>query len=366
MTANSKIKINLDSLKSRREWKRHKVKDGHNLFRILPPFGESSNGYPYRKWQIIWGLVDPESGRARPFASSLTTEKRCPVVELVADLKKRADNMKALLQASGSDEDTIKARLEGLNKLISDLTPKTVYVYNAADKSGDVGLLELKSTAHKKMKTEMNQYIQDYNQDPTSLNSADDDSGVWFDVTRQGLGRDTEYDVTKCQTKVKNGNSISFVDDRSPLPDSVVENYDNLAYDLSSVYQVKSYDELSEVLNYNLPNIIDAIPDADLSVEPSLTNPTPVSKLATTQTTARTTTPVANKTVTKSTNRVTTRLDDEDDQDTEGGSVLAGTTARTVARTSNSQPNKVVGKSGNTQVQVDDDFMAEADAILNG
>ena len=63
MTSNSKIKINLDSLKSRREWKRHKVKDGHNVFRILPPFGEASNGYPYRKWQIIWGLADLETGR---------------------------------------------------------------------------------------------------------------------------------------------------------------------------------------------------------------------------------------------------------------------------------------------------------------
>ena len=50
MTAtNNKIKINLDSLKTRREWRRHKVKDGHNVFRILPPFGEKSNGFPYKK-----------------------------------------------------------------------------------------------------------------------------------------------------------------------------------------------------------------------------------------------------------------------------------------------------------------------------
>ena len=86
----TKIKINLDSLKTRREWKRHKVKDGSNVYRILPPFGEASNGYPYRKWQIIWGLQDPESGRARPFASSMTSEKKCPVTEYVTALKKKA------------------------------------------------------------------------------------------------------------------------------------------------------------------------------------------------------------------------------------------------------------------------------------
>src|ERR1035437_8675417 len=109
---NSKIKLNLDSLKSRKEWKRHKVKDGHNIYRILPPFGEASNGYPYRKWQIIWGLTDPESGRARPFASSMTSEKRCPVTEFAASLKKRAETMKAQLQASGASEEEAKVRLK--------------------------------------------------------------------------------------------------------------------------------------------------------------------------------------------------------------------------------------------------------------
>lgn len=354
MTVNSKIKLNLDSLKSRREWKRHKVKDGHNIFRILPPFGEASNGYPYRKWQIIWGLTDPESGRARPFASSMTSEKRCPVTELTNNLKKRAENMKALMQASGAGEEDIKERLKDLNQLINDLSPKTVYIYNAADKAGEVGLLELKSTAHKKMKTQMTQYIHDYNQDPTSLNSADDDAGVWFDVTREGLGRDTEYDVGKFQTKVKAaGGAISYVDDRSPLPDAVVENYDNLAYDLASVYQVKTYDELSEVLNYNLPGIIELVPDADLTVDPSLTAAAVAKAPAAKK-------PVAAKPAAK----VALKVDNDDDENSEDTS------------TGSAQPQAAAtglrsGATGRSTAQatattLDDDFMAEADAILNG
>src|SRR5574343_391109 len=260
------IKINLDSLKTRREWKRHKVKDGSNVFRILPPFGESSNGYPYRKWQIIWGLIDTEYGRARPFASSMTSEKKCPVTEYVQALKKKAESLKSQLAAAGVSEEDQKTRLGALNKLISDLSPKTVYVYNAADKAGEVGLLEIKSTGQKKMKAEMAQYIQDYNQDPTSLNSEDTDSGVWFNITRQGLGRDTEYDVKKMQIKSKNPTTgkISFEDDRSPLPDAVVENYDNMAYDLSAVYQVKTYDELAEILAANMESLIELCPDADV------------------------------------------------------------------------------------------------------
>lgn len=343
MSTNTKIKLNMDSLKSRREWKRHKVKDGHNVFRILPPFGEASNGYPYRKWQIIWGLTDPESGRARPFASSMTSEKRCPVTEYVNELKKRADTLEAQLKASGTDKDAVTARMKDLRELINNLSPKTVYIYNAADKAGEVGLLELKSTAHKKMKEEMNQYIQDYNQDPTSLNSADDDSGVWFDITRQGLGRDTEYDVLKCQTRVKAGASLSFVDDRTALPDSIVENYNNLAYDLTSVYQVKTFDELTEILAANMDGIIQMVPDANLGVEAALT-----SHAAAKASMAAPAKPTGSKPVS-----LNLGSDAEDD--------LPVNTAPARQASPTQTPKKPAAP-----VVTDDDFMAEADAILNG
>jgi len=327
----SKIKINLDSLKTRREWKRHKVKDGHNIYRILPPFGDASNGYPYRKWQIIWGLMDPESGRARPFASSMTSEKKCPVTEYVALLKKKAEKLNSQLAASGVSEEDIKIRLAAFNKLISDLNPKTVYIYNAADKSGDVGLLELKSTAQKKMKSEMTEYIQTYNQDPTSLNSEETDSGVWFDITRSGLGRDTEYDVKIVKSKSKNPTTgkITFEDDRSPLPDTVVENFNNLAYDLGAVYQIKTYDELAEILEANMLDLIEACPDADLGADGLLLQPT---------------TPTVTKTAAKpaGVKPVTLKMDDDEEE------------ATPVVTSRSSRVNAV-----------DDDFLAEADALLN-
>lgn len=333
----SRIKINLDSLKTRREWKRFKVKDGSNVYRILPPFGEASNGYPYRKWQIIWGLQDPESGRARPFASSMTSEKKCPITEYVNLLKKKAESLKSQLAAAGVDEETAKERLGALNKLISDLNPKTIYIYNAADKAGEVGLLEIKSTAQKKMKAEMSQYIQDYNQDPTSLSSDDTDSGLWFNITRAGLGRDTEYDVKKMQIKTKNPatGKITFEDDRSPLSDAVVENYNNLAYDLSSVYQVKSYDELAEILEANMASLVEICPDADLN-ETVVVKPAVTKMVAPAKTVAK---PVGTKTV-------TLKMDDEDEEQEEP-------VAKTVTR------------SARVQATADDDFLAEADALLN-
>lgn len=340
---NPRIKLNLDSLKSRKEWKRHKVKDGHNVFRILPPFGEASNGYPYRKWQIIWGLVDPESGRARPYSDSVLAEKRSPIVEFVNELKSRAEKMNAGLTAAGATEDEVAERLKGINTLIGDLVPRTSYIYNAVDKAGEVGLLELKATAHKDMKEKMNKYIQDYNQDPTSLNSADDDSGVWFDVIRSnetGKFRDTKYSVEKVQTKKKDANGkISFVDDQSPLPDAVVENFENLAYDLSAIYQQKTYEELKAILDANMERLVELCPDADLSVEPDLgAIAAPAPKVTKTAAPKKATVPA--------TSRVALNLNDEDDA-------------------TDAAPTRVSSATATVKASSEDDFMAEADRILN-
>jgi len=248
----SNIKINLDSLntKSYKKTVRHKVKDGENIYRLLPPFGPESNGYPYQKWNVVWGLVDPNSGRMRPFASSSTYEGQCPVYDYLELLKQKLDTI--------HNEETVKK----INEYISAIRPKSVFAYNAADKSGQVGVLELKSTAHKKVIALMDKYIKEYNQDPTSLNSNPTDSGVWFNVSRTGKGFDTTYDASKNQTMSKDENGVpSFKDDRSPLAENIVQNYDSLAYDLNNLYQKLSYDELKDILVANIIHAAVELPE---------------------------------------------------------------------------------------------------------
>lgn len=251
------IQINLDSLnpKSFKKTVRHKVADGNNIYRFLPPFGAESNGYPYHKWNVVWGLIDPNSGRMRPFASPSTYEGKCPVYDYLDLLKQKVEDLKK----SGTAEDQV-AEIE---KFISNVRPKTVYAYNASDKSGVVGVLELKSTAHKKVIALMNKYITDYNQDPTSLNSEASDSGVWFNITRTGKKFDTTYDASKSQLTLKDPTTgvPTFQDDRSPLAENISQNYDTVAYDLNNIYQKLSYDELKEILVANIVNAASSLPE---------------------------------------------------------------------------------------------------------
>jgi hypothetical protein len=64
----------------------------------------------------------------------------------------------------------------------------------------------------------------------------------------------TEYSVEKSQVKVKDPTTgkLSFQDDQSELPASVVENYDDLANDLFKLYRKISYDDLKSILLFNL------------------------------------------------------------------------------------------------------------------
>ena len=258
------IAINMDSLnpKSFKKTVRHKVKDGLNTFRFLPPFGEESNGYPYRKWNIVWGLIDPNSGRARPFASSSTYEGQCPVFDYLELLKGKLEGEKIAMLAKGSSEDDFNVKFKAINDFISGIRPKTVFAYNASDKSGTVGVLELKTTAHKDVLKVMNQYIKDYNQDPTSLGGEIQDSGLWMNVTREGEGFKTTYGAAKNQIMVKNTQGIpQYQDDRTPLAENISASYESLAYDLNTIYQKLTYDELKEILVANIIHSAETMPE---------------------------------------------------------------------------------------------------------
>jgi hypothetical protein len=252
----SQISINLDSLNSSNFKKtvRHKIQEGENVLRFLPPFGEACNGSPYVKWGVIWGFTDPNTGRNRPYASSSTYEGRCPVYDYLDQLKPTLEAVKSKLASNGLSEEAIKDQLKPVNDFISNIRPKTVYSYNAVDKSGQIGVVDIKSTAHKKIIKLMREYINDYSQDPTSLNNERHDSGVWFKITREGQYFDTKYDAFKNQIKVKNADTgvLNYEDDRSSLPDNIINNYNDLAYDLTSLYNKLSYNELKEVLVANI------------------------------------------------------------------------------------------------------------------
>lgn len=256
----TKIKINMDAFKSNKKTERIKIEDGSNILRFLPPYGEQSNGYPYQKYSVIWGLRDPNTGNTRPYLSTYMFEGECPVFQYLDALKAKVDKMTETLRQKGLSEEKIRDYLKDTTKFMSDIKPKTAYAWNAVEKSGKVGIVELKTTAHKKLCKLMNDYVRENNQDPTSLNSDKDDSGLWFNITRTGKNFNTEYDVFKYQVSKRTPEGTIYLDDRSPLPEAVVADFESYAYDLTTIYNKKSYNELKDILIANLSHMIQTNP----------------------------------------------------------------------------------------------------------
>jgi len=302
------ILINQKSLKTAREWKRHKIQDGSNVYRILPPFGdvEVHDNYPYRKWSVAW-LIDPKKGSRMPFATPLTDgDEACPVKEYQDALREYIEGRKAMLKAEGMTDLDIKDALKSLHEVQWNVKVQHMYAYNACDKSGNVGLLEIKSTAHKAMKKMMSEYITKYGQDPTSLGSdIKEDSGVWFNIKKDGVGKNTEYSVGFATISSKdNDGELVFKNDRTPLPNAVVEGYNQLGYDLNSVYRRKTYSELKDILAYNLSLIAEDCPEAVL---PGFDEFTSVTEQEPTKEQRN------DEVITKSTRKFVLNLDDDED-----------------------------------------------------
>jgi len=244
------MKLNLDGTQEKKQLQKHKINNGDNIYRILPPI-EGSNGSPFKRWQICWLEID---GKPKPVPSPRSfSEKECPVYNFCDELdKKSKEELKPLLYDKSIPEEE-KARIDKvINEIIPaisyNIKPKSSFYYNAINKSGVVGCLEVKKTANDQLIGLMREYISNFNQDPTSLDSTDDDCGVWFNFVREGVGRDTTYRVKKVETQIRTGKTITIEVDRTPLPSNVVDNYESLAIDIFNLYKKLSNEEIKKLI----------------------------------------------------------------------------------------------------------------------
>jgi hypothetical protein len=245
------MKLNLDSLKDKKQFDQpHQIKDGDNIYRILPALGEESNGCPFKKYYISWLEVE---GKPRPVASPFSFgEKNCPIFEYCNLLKDKLT--KELIpkrhKNNLSEEDSIllDKAIELIPKIESDIKPKKVFYYNAVNKSGKVAALQLKATANESLTKLMSEHLNVFNQDPTSLQSNDEECGVWWNFIREGVGRDTTYSVKKVEKIVKEGKRVFTEPDTTPLSDNLVQNYEKLAVDIYNFHKRHTVEEVKEML----------------------------------------------------------------------------------------------------------------------
>jgi len=255
--------LNLDGmLSSRRDITRFKVTEGSHIFRILPPFGTNHNNVPSRKIELHWGFTKKDGGLS-PVLCSYPTEGFCPICAKVKELeslaatllaqgnKEMADAALLLTQMDQAGADALRAQAQGnLDK--SDATLKDAgrikarrsYLLNAANKNGELGILEITKTAVDALVCLMKQYVNRYGKNPTSLTQ-----GCWFVFNRTGKGYNTVYTVefNKKMLTLDDGEQVEKVDTEALSP-NIITNFDKLAYDIHKMYIPVSAVDLQKIL----------------------------------------------------------------------------------------------------------------------
>ena len=238
----------------KRDFVTHKLSEGDNIYRILPPFGTNHRGLPFAEVSLHWfSIVDPKTGETknRPLRCSYATEGYCPICEQANELYNEKD---ALLKEFKDEDgkvdwksvpDDIKAKHKQVKGQFDSLRAQRGFFYNALDQSGMVGILRLPKTAAVKVGELIRKAVQQYGFNPLSL-----EKGVSFNIIQKKTGplpMNVEYSAEFVTRSVTGPNGVELKIELTPAAESVRNDFENLAYDVHAMYPVVTAAELKRV-----------------------------------------------------------------------------------------------------------------------
>ena len=187
---------------------RYKLKDGDNVYRILPAMGDlASDGIWSVYYNVVFGFKTSD-GKHQPFQSPLVEKTTtvdgkkvktitipCAATALVRKLK---DQMEQAKEAGNTTQASQLAKLVGDFPVMGVYSLNNDHYLNVVDRQGNVGQLKLGHKAMQALKTEIDRIRKEEGFDPLSP-----DNGRFFNIRRSGKGRDTVNNVTVVKGKIE-------------------------------------------------------------------------------------------------------------------------------------------------------------------
>jgi hypothetical protein len=170
-----------------------KIKDGEQIYRILPPLGSMAKSGRWSKYMSVeWGYAD-STGKKKPFLNIRQVNRKTNMVEVESEAHLKREELKkqqvAAVAAFKAGKIT-KDQLDQLNKIVMNFSLENKHYVNAIDGSGKIGILKighkLKLAIDDLIKAQMEKGV-----DPLSV-----DNGRFFVITRSGRGLDTTFSVS--------------------------------------------------------------------------------------------------------------------------------------------------------------------------
>jgi hypothetical protein len=231
-----------------------KLKDGDQVFRILPPFSEINETFPNlglpdnnfwsRYYSVHFGYKNTE-GKLRPFNSPLVKNSKTKMVESPDAALDRLNDFKAKLQQAREEGNgALGAKLNTLVGFKGVYSVDNNHHMNVVDLQGNIGELKIRYKAKTLLDAEIKK-LEAEGTDPLSL-----EDGRFFVFTRSGNANETNFKVSVYTEKV---DVPGFGRMDRPVVHKVgpeiLNRLKTEAFDLSTIFNKLTSEEVAEIVS---------------------------------------------------------------------------------------------------------------------
>lgn len=235
-----------------------KIKDGDNIYRVLPPMGNLADAGQWSVYgRVCWGYKGSD-GKNKPFLSPRVQNYNTKMIEVDCaafnksmkikdEYQEMVKNAKELTKSGGVLTDEIKKELEAKKEESMQFNIESKFFLNVMDLEGKIGLLKLALTGHKLIKS-LGKKLEAEGVDITGV-----ENGRYVNINRQGTGLNTDYQVTefKQNKQVEIDGVMETVQRSVPhtLDDNIIGRLAKEAFELDSLYPKPTEAEVKEIVD---------------------------------------------------------------------------------------------------------------------
>lgn len=257
-----------------------RLKDGSNVYRILPPFGSFAADGRWAVYESIhWGYKGNKG--IRTFNCNQVKDFRTKIVKVACDECNLIGQRKAEYEAQLKDlvevkktmtKDQAKEFLKPVSSWLYDHNLDKKWYVNAINTQGEIGRLAIPHKMYQDLQVTIQNLIKK-GLDPIAANK-----GVWLDFVRTGTSNAT---VHKCnpvmETVDMQGQQFEKVK-VAPLTEDVLKRMATEAWDLKGMFRTLKVEEVARlVAGGGDPEVVDSVfstesapaPEGGSDVEPS-------------------------------------------------------------------------------------------------
>jgi hypothetical protein len=226
-----------------------KMKDGSQIYRILPPLGRLADEGIWSKFEAIhWGYKG-NGGKFKPFRCPQVKQKKMVVVpcaECILRAQRKADydnQYKNLVEAKKMSADAAKTQLKPLGDWLEAHNCDKKHYLNVINPAGEIGRLPIPYKSFQSLQKAIGELLK------KKVDPLAPDQGVWFDFNRSGTFNETVHTVSVVMEDVQVGTETLQRIKKAPLTEAILKRLESEAWDLSDMFRSASPDDVARLVS---------------------------------------------------------------------------------------------------------------------